>query len=124
MFSQLAVVVYLSLVAAASPLVVRNSPISIPLVRRFNLTGGAKIAELDRARAQFFKTAQAKAKPASDAVVPVPVVNTAVTYTATVIATLFSCLQIFDEVCIIPAQCRQPSHGVYVYSSACRDQTF
>ena len=93
MFAQLTVVVYLSLVAAASPLVVRKSPISIPLARRFNVTGGAKIAELDRARAQSFKsgvrTAHAKTKPTSDAVVPVSVVNGAVTYTATVIATLF-----------------------------------
>ena len=99
MFSQLLVVVYLSLVAAASPLVVRNSPISIPLARRFNLTGGTKIADLDRARAQSFKsgarTAHAKTNPASDAIVPVPVVNAAVTYTATVIGHIITVPAIF-----------------------------
>ncbi len=41
--------------ASATPFVVRDSPVTLPLARRFNATGSAKIAELDRARAQALK---------------------------------------------------------------------
>ena len=45
-----------SAVPAAPPLVVRDAPISLPLARRLNATGAAKIVELDRARAQALKS--------------------------------------------------------------------
>ena len=41
--------------ASASPFVVRDTPVTLPLARRFNVTGSAKIVELDRARAQALK---------------------------------------------------------------------
>jgi hypothetical protein len=87
MFNQFTVTVYLALIAAASPLVVRKSPITIPLARRFNVTGSSKILELDQARAKFLKSGKRTVhtnKATSDATVPVPVTNGAVTYTATV----------------------------------------
>lgn len=41
---------------SASPfMTVRDTPVTLPLARRFNATGSAKIVELDRARAQFLK---------------------------------------------------------------------
>ena len=91
MFTQLTVTVYLAVLAVASPLVVRKSPITIPLARRFNVTGSAKVLELDQARAKSFKsgvrtthTHAHTGKTSSAATVPVPVTNGAVTYTAAV----------------------------------------
>ena len=87
MFSQLFIAVYLALYAAASPLAVRNSPVSIPLARRFNITASKNVLELDQARAKFLKSgaAQKGSKAASSvAAVPVPVTNGVVTYTTAV----------------------------------------
>ena len=87
MFSQLFVAVYLALYAAASPLTIRTSPVSIPLARRFNSTGSKTILELDQARARFLKSGAAQKGPeaaSSAAAVPVPVTNGVVTYTAAV----------------------------------------
>ena len=56
--------------ATASPVVVRDSPVSLPLARRIALTGSAKIVELDQARAALLKnvghgkgTAESKRAP-------------------------------------------------------------
>ena len=85
MFTQLTVTVYLALIAAATPLVVRKNPVTVPLARRLNITSGTKLADIDRARAKAFKTgSRSFQKPSKDAVTPVSVNNTAVTYTATV----------------------------------------
>jgi hypothetical protein len=87
MFSQLFIAVYLALYAAASPLTVRTSPVTIPLARRFNITGSKNVLELDQARARFLKSGVAQKGPktaSSAAAVPVPITNGAVTYTAAV----------------------------------------
>ncbi|KAM5531862.1 hypothetical protein V8D89_014492 [Ganoderma adspersum] len=59
---------------SASPFVVRDTPVSLPIARRFNATGSAKIVELDRARAQVLKNfghAGAHSKRGSDGAVVV-----------------------------------------------------
>lgn len=89
MFAQLAVTVALALAAAGSPLVVRNTPVSLPLVRNFNMTGTKTLLQRDQARIKAFRSAtkptpNAAQASASAAAAPVPVVNQAVTYTAEV----------------------------------------
>ncbi|EKM61854.1 uncharacterized protein PHACADRAFT_248741 [Phanerochaete carnosa HHB-10118-sp] len=88
MFSQLFVAVYLALFAAATPLTVRNSPVTVSLARRFNQTGSKTVLELDQARARFFQrtTARkgAKASTFAAAADSDPVTNGAVSYTAEV----------------------------------------
>ena len=88
MFSQLFVAVYLALFTAATPVVVRDSPITIPVVRRLNFTSGTKVLlEQDQARARFLKSGAAKQKgpkASSAATFPVPVINEAVSYIAQV----------------------------------------
>ena len=44
-----------AIVATASPVVVRDSPVSLPLARRIASTGSAKIIEQDQARAALLK---------------------------------------------------------------------
>lgn len=92
MFSQLFIAVYLALFAAASPLTVRNSPVTIPLARRFNATGSKRFLELDQARAKFLKHSATQKGPkaaSSASTFPFPVTNEATTYTAAV--SLFLC---------------------------------
>ena len=89
MLFQLFVAVYLALFAAASPLTVSKSPVTIPLARRFNITGSKNIVELDQARAKAFKSGtkvkpDAAAASASASSFPVPAINGAVAYTAQV----------------------------------------
>jgi len=87
MFSQLFIAVYLALFAAASPLTVRNSPVTIPLARRFNATGSKRFLELDQARAKFLKHSAIQKGPkaaSSASTFPFPVTNEATTYTAAV----------------------------------------
>ncbi|KAI0634423.1 aspartic proteinase precursor [Trametes polyzona] len=70
----------------AKPVVVRDSPITLPVARRFNATAAANIVKADQARAQALKQ-KALAKHAKvDAASPinVPVTNGAVTYTVSV----------------------------------------
>ncbi|KAM5531854.1 hypothetical protein V8D89_014484 [Ganoderma adspersum] len=54
-FSALLVLCAAATVTSASPFVVRDTPVTLPLARHFNTTGSAKIVELDRARAQALK---------------------------------------------------------------------
>lgn len=83
MFSQLSLVCSLALLSAASPLVSRNAPAQLPLARRLNLTAGTKIPDVDQARAKDLKNAIMGPK-SDDGVNPVPVINSAVIYTAEV----------------------------------------
>ncbi|KIP05511.1 hypothetical protein PHLGIDRAFT_119740 [Phlebiopsis gigantea 11061_1 CR5-6] len=92
MFAHLAVTVTLALLTAATPVVVRQSPITIPLARRFNFTGTKTLRELDLARVQKLRSGtKFKSRPdaapasASASSFPVTVVNGAVTYTAEVL---------------------------------------
>lgn len=89
MFASLTVTVTLALLTAASPLVVRQGPVTLPLARHFNFTGTKTLLERDQARAKAFKSGtkvkpNAAAASASASSFPVPVVNGAVTYTAEV----------------------------------------
>ena len=85
MFAHLAITVTLALLTAATPVVVRQSPVTIPLVRHFNLTGTKTLRELDLARVRNMKSGT-KVKPdaAAASSFPVTAVNGAVTYTAEV----------------------------------------
>ncbi len=71
---------------SAKPIVVRNSPVTLPIARRVNLTGTANVLKADQARAKVLKgRSQASKKAAVGKVfadVDVPVTNTAVIYTA------------------------------------------
>ncbi|KAM5546169.1 hypothetical protein V8D89_000295 [Ganoderma adspersum] len=78
----------------AKPVVVRDSPVTLPIARRFNLTGAANILKSDQARAKVLKARSqaSKESPVSSAAVSklfardvdVAVTNGAVTYTASV----------------------------------------
>lgn len=98
MFSQFLIAVFLSLLAAASPLAVRDGPISIPLARRFNVTGAKNVLAADQARAKFLKDGNRQsilnAGPASRSV---PVVNSGFVYTAAVCATIITCPDVTDS---------------------------
>ncbi|PIL28539.1 transporter [Ganoderma sinense ZZ0214-1] len=54
-FSTLLALCIAAATASASPVVVRDSPISLPLARRFNATGSGSILAADQARAQLLK---------------------------------------------------------------------
>ena len=54
-FSTLLALCAAATAATASPFVVRDSPVSLPLARRVAYTGAAKIIEQDQARAQLLK---------------------------------------------------------------------
>ncbi|KAI1792686.1 acid protease [Ganoderma leucocontextum] len=54
-FSTLLALCAAATAATASPVVVRDSPVSLPLARRVAFTGSAKIVEQDQARAQLLK---------------------------------------------------------------------
>ncbi|KAI0703858.1 acid protease [Cerioporus squamosus] len=73
---------------AAKPIVIRDSPITLPIARRFNLTGVPSILKQDQARAKALKErsqGQGKgASPKKAAVFPVDVTNQAVDYTVSV----------------------------------------
>ena len=69
-FSALFVLCAATTAATASPVVVRDSPVSLPLARRVAFTGSAKIVEQDQARAALLKnvghgkgTAESKRAP-------------------------------------------------------------
>ena len=78
----------------AKPVVVRDSPVTLPIARRFNLTGAANILKSDQARAKVLKARSqaSKESPVSSAAVSklfardvdVAVTNGAVIYTASV----------------------------------------
>ncbi|CAK5284637.1 unnamed protein product [Mycena citricolor] len=71
----------LSLPAAASPVAVENSFISLPISRQFNLTGSVNIVKSDLARVAHFKARTSKGKRA---VISEPVSNQVVSYIASV----------------------------------------
>ena len=94
MFTQLIATLTLALVCAASPVVVSDNLVKLPIARRFNATGVAKLVELDRARARHLKSHvkpentregfKSAAKAALGATANEPVTNQATTYTAAV----------------------------------------
>lgn len=94
MFAQLAVTVALALSSAATPVVVRDNLITLPLARRFNITGSKTVHQRDQARAQGFRHATrartrthshtAASAAASATSFVEPVTNSAVSYIASV----------------------------------------
>lgn len=109
MFSRLFITVTLALLAASSPLVVRNSPVSIPLARRFNVTGAKNILAADQARAKFLKSGTKSAQKAAASSGSLPVTNGAVTYTAAVCATfLYSVASIDDRAIFVQINVGSP----------------
>ncbi|EKM61855.1 uncharacterized protein PHACADRAFT_248745 [Phanerochaete carnosa HHB-10118-sp] len=85
MLSQLLVAGYLVLFAAATPLTVSQSPVTVPLARRFNATGPKTIMESDQARTKFLKQGamQKITNAAVSDTIPVadPTTHTGVQYT-------------------------------------------
>ena len=97
MFTQLIVPLTLALYCAASPAVVRENLVKLPIARRFNATGTSKLVELDRARAAALKSSvgtnrrSGKFKSALRAAIGnEPVTNQATIYTAAVCLMLLS----------------------------------
>lgn len=92
MFAQLLVTFALAILSAASPLVVRNSPITLPLTRRMNLTGTKTILERDQIRAKGLRAGKSAKIPSSGteeaaaaaSTFAVPATNQITTYTAEV----------------------------------------
>ena len=92
MFSQLVACVLLAcvLVSDASPAIVNESPVKLPIVRRLNLTG-TTLAKADQTRARFLKSRSqlpksefdaARARKNAASAVGVGVTNGVVDYTA------------------------------------------
>jgi len=55
-FTSLSTTLLLALLAAASPVEVRDSPVTLPIARKLNLEGGiTNVLQHDRARAAAFK---------------------------------------------------------------------
>lgn len=77
-------IILFALGAATSPVIIRKSPVTLPLTRRLNLTHGFTLPELDKARAHALKNRFHVKTTNGDSVYPVPAVNTAVTYTTNV----------------------------------------
>ena len=80
--------VFLALALCADATVLRRDalPVTLPFARRLNMTGTAKLLELDQARAKFLKT-RANAQPGvfqQGAIFNAPATNQAVDYTTTV----------------------------------------
>ena len=76
---------------SAKPIVIRDSPVTLPIARRFNTTGVHSLLKADQARAQVLKArSQASKGKVSSAAgkvfadVNVPVTNQATIYTASV----------------------------------------
>lgn len=80
--------VLFAVAVAANPVVVRNSPVTLPVARRLNLTSIHNLARHDIARAQALR-ARGEAKASglpfhTDAIINEAVDNQAVTYIASV----------------------------------------
>ena len=83
MFSGVTLLVTVTLVlsVAANPVLVRDSVVSLPLAKRFNFTGTARLLDHDQARARGLKAfgrakaARRVARSEDAAVVSVPAVN-------------------------------------------------
>ena len=76
----------LALTVAATPVVVRDTPVSLSFAKHVNTTGTASILHRDQARAKHLKArAQALASGEfSEAAASIPVTNEAVSYIASV----------------------------------------
>ncbi|KAI0767716.1 aspartic proteinase precursor [Fomes fomentarius] len=70
-----------AVVVGANPVVIRDSPVTLPIARRFNSTGVLNILAADKARAKVLKSRSQAQRFKQSAVVPVPVTNQAVIYT-------------------------------------------
>ncbi|KIK03670.1 hypothetical protein K443DRAFT_94720 [Laccaria amethystina LaAM-08-1] len=75
---------FLALAVAANPILINQSPISLPLSRRLNLTSIDNLLKHDQARAKALKAAGTGGVFQSAAVVSEPIENQAVTYVASV----------------------------------------
>ena len=84
MFPSLLILVHLALSATSSTFVIRDSPISIPLARRFNVSGSMNIVAADRARANFIKDSTSASGGAAPRISILPVRDTVVGYVAQV----------------------------------------
>nr|VWP02632.1 Cytochrome P450 33C9 [Ganoderma boninense] len=73
---------------SANPIVVRDSPITLSIARRFNTTGVVNVLEADLARAKVLKSrgqaAHAAVPHTARSAVNVAITNTAVVYSASV----------------------------------------
>ncbi|CDO77369.1 hypothetical protein BN946_scf184787.g18 [Trametes cinnabarina] len=86
------VVLSVAAAAAAKPVVVRKSPVTLPIARRLNVTSAPELLKIDQARAKVLKEqglargkgAGSLRKAAQDAIFNLPVTNGAVDYTASV----------------------------------------
>ncbi|KAF8879852.1 aspartic protease [Infundibulicybe gibba] len=72
---------FLAHAVSANPVVIRNSPVTLPLSRRLNLTSVHNLLRHDQARARGLR---ARSKLNIDAVINEPVDNQAITYIASV----------------------------------------
>ncbi|KAI0689556.1 aspartic peptidase domain-containing protein [Cytidiella melzeri] len=91
MLAHLTATLALALVCTATPVIVRDNFVKLPIARRVNSIGISKVVELDQARARTFKTssktrhASARFRSAAKAAISNdPVTNAATTYTAAV----------------------------------------
>ncbi|KAI0797265.1 aspartic proteinase precursor [Irpex lacteus] len=91
MFTQLIATLTLALYCTATPVVVRDNLVKLPIARRFNATGTSKLIELDRARATALKNSVKSRRGSSfnksairAAIGNEPVTNQATTYTAAI----------------------------------------
>ena len=85
-FARLFATLSLALLCVASPVVVRDSHVKLPLARRFNYTGTATLPGIDRARARALvnKVTNPPAPLSKAAAQSVPVTNIATIYTVAV----------------------------------------
>jgi hypothetical protein len=80
-FASLLTTILLALSIAASPVEVRNSPVTLPIARKLNLQGGTvNLLQHDQARAAALKDTSSLGRRAGS----IPVINTAVSYVAQV----------------------------------------
>ena len=86
MLSALLTIVHLALSVTSATLVVRDSPISLPLARRFNVTGSRNIAAADRARVNFLKDYAGASRQGGPSTSSLPVTNEIVSYIAQVLS--------------------------------------
>ncbi|KAI9070299.1 acid protease [Trametes sanguinea] len=86
------VVLSVAAAVAAKPVVIRKSPVTLPIARRINATSAPDLLKIDQARAKVLKEQGLAAgkgsaslrKTAKDAIFNLPATNTAVDYTASV----------------------------------------
>lgn len=88
MFARAALLSLCALAVSATPLVVRDSIVSVPVARRFNSTGAATILEIDQARASVLRevalSGQSRSGSAVQTLFTDPATNGLVDYTVQV----------------------------------------